>query len=330
MTSTVRTRTRHPVIDYESEAFPTSRGLNGTDTLSVSWDDLLWAAVTLGRPNLQSVFRHGVQSVYEALFRWSLIRLALEQHGPAGAKFWRTDAYKFLDPTEKGFVSYFVGMTLCKVFADKKLGAPWLLHLDVFRSQLNARTLKGRSRPDLVGQETLSGEWHAFESKGRASVPGRQEKTNAKAQAQRLVSVDGKACSLHIGAISYFRNDSLRFYWRDPEPSEQFKQQPIELRVPKDAWRYYYEPITALLRPRSERSVKAGADQSMVAIDEADVAIGAHPKILNLLLAHEWDKAYALARELGPHFQEEGYRHDGLILKSGPSWQTSTEIQTRS
>ena len=32
--------------------------------------------------------------------------MALQQRGPAGQKLWRTDAFKTLDPTEKGAVNY--------------------------------------------------------------------------------------------------------------------------------------------------------------------------------------------------------------------------------
>ena len=124
--------------------------------------------------------------MYEAVFRWSMVRMALEQRGPRGFKLRRTDAFKSLDPTEKGAVNYFLGMVFCKLFAAELLDTPWLLHLDVFRAQLDPRTLQGRSRPDLVGKHSSSGAWHAFECKGRASVPSQPEKNKAKAQAQRL------------------------------------------------------------------------------------------------------------------------------------------------
>src|SRR5690606_34970662 len=104
--------------------------------------------------------------------------------------------------------------------AAKLLGTPWVMHLDVYRPQLNA-VLSGRSRPDLVGQHERTGEWHAFECKGRLSKPDATVKSNAKAQAQRVVSVSGNPCALHVGAITYFRGDTLQFYWRDPEPEKK-------------------------------------------------------------------------------------------------------------
>ena len=167
-------------ISYETEAFPPETVPNGTDELSVTWDDILWAAVTVGRPNRHYVFRHGVSSQYEALFRWSLVRMALEQSRPSGYRLRRTNAAKTLDPTEKGAVNYFLGMTFCKLFAEKLLNTPWLLHLDVYRPWLNP-LLTGRSRPDLIGMEHCTTRWHAFECKGRISPSDSAAKAKARA-----------------------------------------------------------------------------------------------------------------------------------------------------
>src|SRR5207247_5226946 len=117
----------------------------------------------------------------------------------------RTEAARTLDPTAKGAVSYFLGMAVCKLFAASLLNTPWLLHLDVFRPQLNP-VLSGRSRPDLVGQSN-SGDWHAFECKGRVSIPDPDAKARAKEQALRCASVNGQAIALHIGAITYFAGE---------------------------------------------------------------------------------------------------------------------------
>ena len=66
-------------IDFVSEGFPTPGPVaNGSDTLSVSRDDLLWAAVTVGRPSRYYAFRNGTSSLYEALFRISALRMTVE------------------------------------------------------------------------------------------------------------------------------------------------------------------------------------------------------------------------------------------------------------
>jgi hypothetical protein len=202
-------------IDYQSQAFPAPYTF-GSGRLVTSWDDLLWAAITIGRPSTYHVFRHGSASFHEAIFRLSLIRMAVEQDW---YHFRRTNAFAGLDPTEKGMVSYFLGMAICKLFASRLLRTPWLLHLDVFRLTLNLRTL-GRSRPDLVGQDN-AGKWHAFESKGRSSEPSVADKVKAKSQANRLVSVNGEKCLLNVASFAFFKSEFLQFYWQDPEPTER-------------------------------------------------------------------------------------------------------------
>lgn len=310
----------HLQIDYESEAFPSTSGVSSSGRLTVTWDDILWATVTLGRPNLRYVFRHGVPSQYEAIFRWSLVRMALEQRGPTGIRLRRTNVFKSLDPTEKGAINYFLGMTFCKLFADKVLRTPWLLHLDVFRDQLNPRILTSRSRPDLVGQETGTGRWHAFESKGRASPPGESEKTKAKAQAERLISVNGRRCRLHIGAITYFKKDVLRFYWRDPEPAEPKKLSPIKLRVPSDAWRDYYEPVTDVFQLFAESETSTVDGRRVARIKDADLEVSVHPIIFPLLQDRRWQDARRVSSELATVLREQGFRPDGLLIKSNQSW----------
>lgn len=62
-------------IDYRSEGFKAGAPVpNGYGSLDVTWDDLLWAAVTVGRPNRQYIFKYGTASMYEALFRLSMVR----------------------------------------------------------------------------------------------------------------------------------------------------------------------------------------------------------------------------------------------------------------
>lgn len=158
-------------------------------------------------------------------------------------------------------------MTLCKLFASRFLFAPWLLHLDVFRSVNNVVT-RGRSRPDLFGEDQR-GDWHAFESKGRSSAPSSTDEAKAKSQAQRLVSVNGQNCSLHIGSFAFFRSDVLEFYWRDPEASPE---DPIELPEPDKEWRYYFEP--ALDLSSETDSVSMNAEREL-----ANISVEIHPKI---------------------------------------------------
>jgi hypothetical protein len=231
-------------IHFESENFPAALSLSRVGWLTTSWDEILQAAITVGRPSWYYVFRHGNASKYEALFRWSILRMAIEQRGTWMHELQRTSAANDRDPTEKGAVNYFLGMTFCKLFASKLLNTPWMLHVDVARPLIGFR-LAGRSRPDLIGQDQNTKRWHAFECKGRGATPELSAKQKAKDQAQRIVVVNGQRCDLHIGAITYFTNEVLRYYWRDPPPNSD---EPIEIPLSADMWRYYYAPALELVR----------------------------------------------------------------------------------
>ena len=292
-------------INYQSRAFPSGYGVP-SGTLTTSWNELLWAAITIGRPSMYHVFRHGSASFYEALFRLSLVRMAVKQG--AFRRLRRTGAFTELDPTEKGMVSYFMGMTLCKLFAWRLLHTPWLLHLDVFRPMLNP-VLHGRSRPDLVGDD-IAGRWHAFESKGRSGAPSSDDRQRAKTQARRLVSVDGTRCSLHIGSFAFFKSDELQFYWRDPDADAT---EPIALPRPDREWRYYYEPALSFASAPEDAGLASTREMT-------DVTVVIHPKILELLIEGQWRRARETAKEMRELLLEEGYQPDGVRVIAGESW----------
>ncbi|MXZ59958.1 MAG: hypothetical protein F4Z12_03745 [Acidobacteria bacterium] len=301
---------------YTSEGFPGGL-VRASGELQTNWDELLWAALTVGRPNTAYVFRHNYASYHEALFRLSLVRMALGQR-TSGGPLYRTEAFKSLDPTEKGAVSYFLGMAVCKLFASRLLATPWLLHVDVFRDQLDPTVLGGRSRPDLVGQDGR-GRWHAFECKGRSSVPNAEDKRKAKEQAQRLLRVNSTNCSLHVGAISYFRQEALVFHWRDPEPEAPEALDPIRINVTGEMWRFHYEPAVPLV-VHAERRFLWEARKAL------DIDVQIHREVLPLLLEGSWAAAHLRARELRNVFAAEGFQADGLRVVAGDSWRTEGQL----
>jgi hypothetical protein len=300
-------------IEYDTSGFPPRAAIsNGWGTLDTSWDDILWAAVTVGRPNRQFVFKQGDSSKYEALFRWSLVRMALERHSARGSRLHRTSAARSLDPTEKGAVSYFLGMTFAKLFAAEILNVPWLLHLDVFAKQVEAE-LRQRSRPDLVGDDG-AGNWISVECKGRSAAPDAKTKEKAKKQAKRIRAVGGKRPQYHVATFTYFAQDVLRFEWQDPEPEEN-EPEPIDIDVPPDSWRYYYGPVLELIRSREDGTQRIREGQ-FVGIEEADLEVGVHQPVMEALLEKDW----ALARRLGAEARSGEYRPDGIAIRAGESW----------
>ena len=124
----------------------------------------------------------------------------------------------------------------------------------------------------------------SFECKGRISPPDSATKTKAKEQAQRLVSVNGTRCALHIWAITYFRSDVLQFYWRDPPPLDG-KQ--VNVTFNPDAWRYYYSQIIHAIVDTDERVAMQMSVGTFVAVDGLDLEVSIYPAIARFLFRGE-------------------------------------------
>ena len=85
---------------------PSAPVADGARVLTTNWDERLWSALTVGHPSRHYVFKVGRASMYEAIFRTSLVRMAVELSGPGAWRLRRTTAEKTLDPSEKGVINY--------------------------------------------------------------------------------------------------------------------------------------------------------------------------------------------------------------------------------
>lgn len=316
-----------PRIEYTSVDFPRSntKVSPGTRWENFSWSDLIWAAITVGRGGWFDVIRFGTPSMYEILFRACLLKTAIQASSTARSFEW-TGAYRNLDPSEKGAVSYFIGLTMSKLFAERFLDVPWLLHLDVYRSQLNPVLLGGRSRPDLVGH-SLGGAWMVFESKGRTSGPTQHDKDKAKVQACRLTHVKGQQIAYGVALFSYFYRNDLKVYWQDPKPDDDQEEpkEPFRLEAERDDFlKHYYRPI--LDSVGSDRLRRHLTDNQPIRIAEADFFLAIEPRVLRPLLVEDYATVYriladtdltASARAIAP---EIPFKKDGIAIKAGDSW----------
>jgi hypothetical protein len=65
--------------------------------------------------------------------------------------------------------------------------------------------------------------------------------------------------------------------------------------------------------------------QVLVSISAFDLSIGIHPAIISFLLASDWQRARAVAREFRSEFVSSGYQPDGLLVRAGASWLDRSE-----
>jgi hypothetical protein len=202
-----------PIIECTISDFTGSYSeIVAMNSLTFSWSQLIWAAITVGRAGWQDVLQHGVFSRFEIVYRVAIVCANLFE-GSSGSLV-KTQAYVRLDPSEKGAISYFLGLDLTKVFAEICLDTPWLMHLDVYGDQFDAEC-PGKSRPDLFGLNT-SQKWIVAESKGRTHSCEPIALAKAKDQSRKLNLVGGEDPVLRFGAVTYFKGDNLSFQAADP------------------------------------------------------------------------------------------------------------------
>ena len=139
-----------PRLRYRPEAFEAYMGPSflTPGEIMFSWAELCRAAVTVGRRNWTDVFKFGTYSVLEMLWRVAMVRANLTES--ATGYLLRSEAFRSLDRSEKGAVSYFLSLTLTKLLAERLFEVSWLLHVDVYRDLVRIE-LDPTRRPDFVG-----------------------------------------------------------------------------------------------------------------------------------------------------------------------------------
>lgn len=240
-----------PSIRYTGEDFPAPSlaHFNDSATLSVHWHEVVWAALSVGKRGLDDMLANGQFSVDEMRYRAYMIWANLyEDHGHLK----RSPAYEHLDPSEKGAISYFLGMTVAKLFALRLFSAPWMVHLDRL-VDYESVGLVGRSRPDLAGVDTR-GRWILLEGKGRTGAYSSYAMARAKEQVEQVRDIGGMPPYLRIAAQSYF-DDSLAVRLVDPEKP---RPNSVSLNIDLDDLATKYYRRFARLRERQERTVQLG------------------------------------------------------------------------
>jgi hypothetical protein len=219
--------------------------------IAFSWSELCRAAITVGRRNWRDVFKHGTYSALEIMWRFAMVRANLVESDDGFLR--KSTAFTALDRSEKGTVSFFFGMCFSKLIAEKLFAVPWLLHLDVYKDDLNPE-FATKNRPDFVGMDA-TGNWLIMEAKGRTGQIPKDLLRKAKRQTQSLRKINGILPSLRVVVGSYFSSGALKLRVRDPE---EFSKSAIDLEIdPESLARSYYKPIIdcfKLISPNSEPS----------------------------------------------------------------------------
>jgi len=302
-----------PTVEYIAEDFAgTYAPVNGTNNLNISWPFLVWSAISVGRAGLLHLVQYGEYSLLEMVYRAAILFANLRDDGYGQIR--RSEAYLGLDPSEKSAISYFLGLTMAKAFAESVLEVPWLLHLDVYREEL-LPILQGQSRPDLVGQ-TAGGDWIVVEAKGRSNAFEQAVLESAKQQAQAVVTIGGAEPVLRIGMVTHFSGfdeGQLRFRASDPPPDEQRVRWDLPLSRER-LIEGYYRPFRTWLSHSQRRTELDGRVFRIAEADNADLTVG--------LAENRLEQGVDGISEPEHRIENEKYYigRDGVLVMLGPMW----------
>ena len=226
-------------IPYEATDFPPASGLNGHRSLNPTWDEVLWATMTVGKAQ-RDVLRHGRYSSADLIHRIACMYAYFDIDG--AGRMIRSPAFATLDPSEKGIASFYLGMAMAKLYADKVLDIPWLMHISRYEAKWTVRYGFSAKRPDLFGCNA-AGDWAVAEAKGRTRVTGALVK-QMKAQKSSVATINGAAPAHRYGSATRFEASRLALRVVDPPARRDAQEVPID----PAAWLAdYYAPIVDLI-----------------------------------------------------------------------------------
>lgn len=236
------------VVPVDVSGFPIGSPLNGSHMLDVLWDDLLWASITVGKAQ-RDLMRYGRYSFAEILHRVACLHAYYDIDHLN--RLTLSPAFKNLDSTEKGVVSFYTGMAMAKLYADEMLSIPWMMHISRYEADWAVRYGANTNRPDLFGCNA-HGEWAVAEAKGRSRVTTKlvtkmQQQKSAVASIQRVVPTH------RYGSATRFEAGRLAVRVVDPPRQRRAQDVPID----PGAWLLdYYRPVVDLLDQTDARTTR--------------------------------------------------------------------------
>jgi hypothetical protein len=297
-----------PVIPYRATNFSgTLAALNGNGQIQVTWAQLVWAAITAGKA-AGDEYAYGIYSAVERLHGASMMRAYLLE-GNSG-RLLQTMPYVTSDPSEKTSISFYLGMTLAKLFAEVFFDVPRMLHVAVYGQNYQVAAGQGASRPDLIGL-SLSGDWFVFEAKGRSNGFEADALATAKDQAEQITSIDSAAPVCRIASQSFFSSDGLRFRMDDPSRARSGRKRAVKMTV-HDFEHAYYDPLRSILASRETAAdiEIAGRRFRGARIAEADILL-ALPEQGPPAVTNQPANVTSTSEYLGK---------DGVLVQLGSSW----------
>jgi len=319
-----------PSIYYQARQYQNSHShINsaGIESIQCRKIDLYRAMITVGNPSFISKDRIRefglVRTIYSSI---------VEKIGLVGENI-QSDAngmrlhpiYHTHVSDKKRIVSYNLGMAFAKLYAEKLLNIPSLIHVESLKAYgaldfVDPEDGRGRE-PDLVGQ-CSNGDWHVFEAKGMSRNQLNTKITDAKEQVERVSMVEGRTPATLNACATYLSDERILTYLEDPESKSEKVIRVLREKFVDSS----YKPVF-MISDAIDRKLELRRDDglSYYAVDfEAkgvDLTIGLDEEVHDLVMQGEFSAITTSSREkfqqesLSAYDNECSIGLDGIIVK---------------
>lgn len=294
--------------------------LNGrTHNYTFTPAEVLRAAIVAGYWDEKTI-----PSVEYRRWRAAGIRIAVRR---VGGTLVRPPEWDLFDSSEKATITSLLGVVVTKLLAEKVLGAPYLLFLDV-HFELTRKAGAPKLRPDFIALAPHGTGWRYFsmEAKGRARF-SQATLNKGKDQAKSLGRVDGTKVKAHVVCYTTMPRGKLAARFHDPLPEKDDLHETSIING-EGLW-VYYRSLQALFGFQGEASQIIANPRNdgtkLTLLPELDAAIGIHPLALESMNSPE--RLLAVLPELAKlSLESEGQIGlDGIVVIPGRSWLAETQ-----
>ena len=257
-------------LNVEADRAGDEEGILREDTdLNVSGGELLWAAAVGGMPGDGLVPDYPEKHRAELIRRISFMETFLDADGEYLRK---SETVLELDESERGLVSYYLGMFITRMVARRVYGVEFLVPFQDIRRQLGEKSVRfgGKRRTDLIGfRRPEGGLYSVWEVRGRSNN-SRQALEEGCREAGEILAVCGRKPERAQACMTYYGARCLSARIRKAVPEKN--RNGMELDFPPQAYfRAYYETVYRLTSLCYER--ESVRNQIMMGQDRIEAVI---------------------------------------------------------
>lgn len=305
-------------VEYPDES---SYVANGEYSFVTHMIDLVLACLCAGKSDSCFI------SYYEVCFRISLIRMTLEEKilenielTDKVRRFVASDTFVNLDPSEKGAVSYFLGMAATNLVAERYFNTPWVMHYDVYKNRYRIPKEKGK-KPDLLGLEDTADEvWHVFEAKGSSRGRNTEAIKTGKEQKKQIGSINNHVIRTSNVVQYYFDGDDKEMHICMADPVVE-KGEDVKINLKKFFCEYYGLVdgfLTEMSNRFGEETIKTkvynDCEFDVAYLACLDVCIGLPKRIRRIVKAFENNSEDDVIHNVKEKFSFEPVRRGNMLI----------------